>query len=944
MTRKTKTSEQLAHALEEYVPSVRVHIDELTLSVYSRAADFFEYRPQVVVKARSEDEVRGVLRVANEHKVPVTFRAAGTSVSGQALGTGIICDISSGFQRIEPRDEGNVVWFQPGPTIEMVDRVLLPLGKRIGPDPGSTKAARMGGVIANNASGMTCGVKFNSYHTLHSLRVVLIDGSVYDSALEADHVRFEGDQKRLAEGLLALRKEVLEDAELVEKIKKKFSIKCVTGYGINAFVDFERPLDIFVHLMVGSEGTLGFVSEGILKTRPLNPARSSSMLLFEDIKSCAAAVPVIEDMGAQALELENDATLKAYHAIPGLPDFVYTHPDGACALLIDFWRENDAEIERVVTQVEPKIRQCEGLISMSPFTRRPDEHHTLWDARSKLFGLLGEILPPGTNLLTEDMAVPLDELVPFVEGLEALYAKHGYDQAIIAGHASAGNLHFFIIDDLSDEKNIERYKAFMQDAVSLVADDLHGSLKAEHGTGRAVAPFVEREWGAKAYGIMKRLKVLADPDGLLNPDVLISDNPNAFFENIKFSPAVWAGIDKCVECGFCEHVCPSRLPALSPRQRNQASRKHAELIEAGRHAEAKVLWHEYEHAGIDMCAACGMCHTQCPVKINVAEWTDHLRALGKGHVQRGVATLMARHFGIAEDVLRGAMDMGTLANRMGHLTEHVTKTLHHLVPFSPVWSDEMGSAPPEVVNEVEAPDFVYYPACVSRIMGSSATGKKSVAETVLEVGQRAGLKLFVAKDVKGTCCSQIWLHNGFEGGQAVMANHMVDRMWEWSRGGRIPIVCDVTSCTKTLTDELADCLSDENASRYKKLHIIDINEWLKDDVMPRLKVTSKFNSIVLHPTCACVESGNDKPMCEVAEACSETVTVPLNWGCCGIAGNRGFLHPELSDGAMLHELEEVAPESYDGYYSVAKTCEIGLSQRSGKNYESIVYLVEEATR
>ncbi len=339
MAQKTTTSNKLSHALKKYVPSDRVHIDDLTLSVYSRCADFYEYHPQVVVKARTEDEVRDVLRVANEHRVPVTFRAAGTSLSGQALGTGIICDISGGFQRIEPRDEGNLVWFQPGPTVEMVDRVLLPLGKRIGPDPGSTKAARMGGVIANNASGMTCGVKFNSYHTLHSLRVVLIDGSVYDSALEADHVRFEGDQKRLAEGLLVLRKEVLEDTELVEKIKKKFSIKCVTGYGINAFVDFERPLDIFVHLMVGSEGTLGFVSEGTLKTRPLNPARSSSMLLFEGIKSCAAAVPVIEDMGAQALELENDATLKAYHAIPGLPDFVYTHRDGACALIIDFWRE-----------------------------------------------------------------------------------------------------------------------------------------------------------------------------------------------------------------------------------------------------------------------------------------------------------------------------------------------------------------------------------------------------------------------------------------------------------------------------------------------------------------------------------------------------------------------------------------------------------------------------
>jgi D-lactate dehydrogenase len=802
----------------------------------------------------------------------------------------------------------------------------------------------MGGVIANNASGMTAGVQFNSYHTLHSMRVVLVDGSVYDSGVATDYARFEREQEVLAAGLLELRKEVLADPELVAKIKKKFSIKCVTGYGINAFVDFERPLDIFIHLMVGSEGTLGFVSEAVLKTLPLDPARSTSLLLFQDLASCAAAVPVIEAMGAQALELMNDATLQAYHETPGMPDFVYTHPTGACALLVDFWRESQDAVEQVVKAAEPKIRQCEGLTNMSPFTKRPEEHHTLWDARSKLFGLLGEIRPPGTTLLTEDMAVPLDELVPFVQGLEALYAKHGYDQCIIAGHASAGNLHFWLIDDFSKPEGTERFKHFMEDAVKLVADELNGSLKAEHGTGRVVAPFVEREWGAKAYGIMQRLKALADPNGLLNPDVIITDKSEEFYRNIKLAPAVWDGIDKCVECGFCEHVCPSRIAALSPRQRIQASRKHAELADAGQVKEAEHLWSQYDYAGVQMCAADGMCHTQCPVQINTGRWTDDLREQQASRMEKGIATWAAKNFLTVEKVLRGAMDMGSLANKAGHAVEHLTKALHHLVPWSPVWSPAMTAAPPEIVNEVDQPDFIYYPACVSRIMGSSASGKPSLAETVLELGRRAGLKLHVAKDAQGTCCGQIWEHKGFNAGFAVMANLIVERMWAWSAKGRIPIVCDVSSCYLTLTDELAPVLTAENARRYKKLHLMDINEWLKDDVLPRLRVKAKRPSVVLHPTCACVQTGNQQTMLDVAKACADQVTIPVNWNCCGTAGDRSFYHPELTDGAQLYEQQEVAGSAYDGYYSVAKTCEISLSQRSGKEYESIAYLVEETTR
>jgi D-lactate dehydrogenase len=313
-------------------------------------------------------------------------------------------------------------------------------------------------------------------------------------------------------------------------------------------------------------------------------------------------------------------------------------------------------------------------------------------------------------------------------------------------------------------------------------------------------------------------------------------------------------------------------------------------------------------------------------------------------LEKGLATWVASHFGLVEDAMRGVMDVGAVANRVGHSVEHVTKALRHLVPWSPLWLPEMGAAPPVRVNEVEEPDFVYYASCVSRMTGSSAAGKRSVSETILEIGRRAGFQLLLAKDVHGTCCGQIWEHKGFEDGFRLMANRTVERMWKWSRSGRVPIVVDVSTCNLTLTHDLAPVLSEENARRYRKLHLLDLNEWLRDDVLPKLEVTSRLGSVVLHPTCGCVQTGSDGAMLDVARACAEEATVPIHWNCCGTAGDRGFLHPELTDGAQLYEQEEVARRSYDGYYSVARTCEINLSRRSGKNYESIAYLVEEATR
>jgi len=940
------TTTVIGTRLRYALPESCVDTTAITLTVNARDGGFYEYRPKAVVRLTNEEEVRALLGAARDLGLPVTFRAGGTSLAGQTVGEGIIADISHAFTGIEVLDGGGRVKAEPGPTAEMVNSVLHRYGRRIGPDPASIRAARIGGIIANNASGMITGVRLNAYHTMDSVRFVLADGSVWDTAAEGENQRFASERPDLAQGLVALRDEARADADLVALINKKFSIKCVTGYGINALIDFDDPLAILAHLLVGSEGTLGFISHVVLNTVPLDPERSAALLLFESLETMANAIRVVAATGPNAVEFLDDASMQAVSGIDGLPDLIMTHPKGSAALLLDYQRATQDAVDAAVAAALPELSALPGLITMSEFSTTSESHARLWRVREDLFAIVGGARTPGTTVLLEDMAVPLDEFAKLLLGLEALFAKHGYTepgQGVQFGHASAGNAHFVLTADFTQQREIDRFMAFTEDSVVLVADKLNGSLKAEHGTGRAMAPFVSREWGDKAYSLMVRIKKLVDPGNLFNPGVLINDDPDIVSKNIKRTPPVSPRIDKCIECGFCEDVCPSRLVTLTPRGRIQASRKHTELLAKGDEAGAAELWHQYQYEGINTCAADGMCGTKCPVGINVAEYTAELRAERNNKAEISLGSVLARRYAAVETIARGGLAMGVLANKV-HTMEVLTKAVHKLVPFSPVWSPAMGKSPKSVFRSEHAAEIVYFPACVTRIMGSSNLGKPSVAETVLTVADRAGIKVRLPKSVTGVCCGQIWEHRGYASGRRYMANHLVESMWEWSDSGQVKVMCDVTSCTKAILREVADQLTDENAERYRQITIVDIAPWLLKDVLPRLEVTRQKQNVALHPTCACVELGVDKQVQAIGAACAQEAVVPLHWGCCGIAGDRGFMYPELSDGAQRDEQAELAGRVFDGYYSVARTCEIGLSQRSGHQYESIVYLVEEATR
>ena len=517
-------ADDILKTLEGIVGKEKVKSDDLWRKIYGRDASYYSIEPECVVRPDTPEQVEQIIALAARNGKHITFRCGGTSLCGQTLGTGIICELRGGMRRSEVRDQGKRIWFEPGLTVREVNGILRPSHAKIGPDPASSRAAMMGGVLSNNLSGMEAGVKYNSYHTLSSIEFILPNGHRYDTSIDEDRKRFVETERELCDGLMKIRAEILADDETRNRIIKKYKIKNVTGYAMNSFVDFDNPVDIFSHLLIGSEGTLAYIVSGELFTQPLYDHYSSCLLYFEDVTKAGAQAHFLGESGALAVEMMDTRSLRA--SVPGM-----TFPDGQTALLIDYGANTNEELADKIASLRPQLQKLPGLSHLDDFTTTVAERARLWQIRDGVFPCVAGARIPGNAVILEDIVAPVEDLDKLVDGTQAVFKKHGYEGAIF-GHARDGNIHPLVTPDIDSADANETFKRFMEDLVETVLK-LDGSLKGEHGTGRAMAPFVSREWGDKIYDMMKRIKKLADPDGILNPGVIINDDPMAFIRPMK---------------------------------------------------------------------------------------------------------------------------------------------------------------------------------------------------------------------------------------------------------------------------------------------------------------------------------------------------------------------------------------------------------------------------
>jgi len=940
----------LLNELEKLLPAERIKSRLIDRVSFASDAGFYHLIPQVVVQPVSEAEIKQLFILSHQQKVPMVFRTGGTSLSGQSITDGILVDLSQYWRQIKVEQEGERVRVQPGITGAMVNAHLRRYKRKIGPDPSSISAAMMGGILSNNASGMCCGVRYNSYHTTRAIRFILPDGQSFSTEDPADYDRFVSDCTLLAGRLQELRKEILHDAALQEKIRAKYKTKNTVGYSLNALLDYDHPLDIFAHLLIGAEGTLAFIAEAVLDTIPDQPCKATALLYFPNIFAACSAIAPLIDAGAEMVELMDRASLRSIEHMKGIDPFIATLPEAAAALLIEFQEATDAAIGQRVEQFLVSAAQL-ALLNPPAFTRDADEREFLWKVRKGLFPAVGAVRASGTTVILEDVAFPLHHLGHAILDLQQLFAQYEYDNAIIFGHAKDGNIHFVVTQAFDTAAEIERYDRFLRDVVSLVVNRYDGTLKAEHGTGRNMAPFVETEWGGAAYGIMKRIKQAADPESLLNPGVIINDDPEVHIRNLKPLPAVEEEVDKCIECGYCEHRCPSRDLTLTPRRRIVVRRALTGMQAAGQQQQYRELLGQYQYDGLETCAVDGLCAGACPVDINTGDLVKRLRRENHSLRANKLALRAARHFGKLQWAARSALSAGNVLNKLlGKKTmPRMTGLFKRIIPSFPLWTNEL-TAPPGLKNlrkqlktsvPADAPAVVYFPSCISRMMGAGHGDKKNILDTFLAVSEKAGIAVVVSKPLLSGCCGQLFSSKGYSQAYRYTAAQVADQLWEASDQGRIPIVMDVSSCTFTLL-QLGAALEPAQRRQYEQLRILDSIDYLQEMVLPRTTAVKKKDRIVLHPVCALEKMGSRQKFIQVAQQLAYDVQVPMSAGCCGMAGDRGFLFPELTASATRAEAEEVMAGQYDGYYSTTKTCEMALSAATQRDYESILYLADEA--
>ena len=997
--------QQFLSDLRQFLPSDRIYTDELRTLGWGTDASFYRQIPKVVIRSDGEEEISKIVKTCKKYKLPFTFRAAGTSLSGQSCTDSVLIVAGKHWEKYEIGENQDTIKLQPGIVGARVNEILRPYGRVFPPDPASIGSAMVGGIVINNASGMNCGVHANSDRMMVSARIILTDGTVLDTGDEASKEAFRQSHPEFIKKIEDLRDKVRADEELASRIRTKYSIKNVTGLNLRPLVAYDDPFDIIAHAMVGSEGTLAFLSEVKMKTLIDYKYKASAMVYFLTMKESCEAVVAMKKMKAGEDDLKysaenlvvKSAEMLDYKSLSSVDDPVYlqyqkdvdagkiegVEPGDYHNLTAILTETKGITHEQLLEKIE-KIKECLGQFKLyipAEFTEDPKVYGKYWAIRSGIFPSVGGTRPIGTSCLIEDVAFPIESLPEATVKLQKLIADHGYDDACIYGHAFEGNYHFILNQSFADEHEVARYAEMMRDVAKLVVEGYDGSLKAEHGTGRNMAPFVKYEWGDKAYETMQELKAIFDPEGLLNQGVIFNDDPECFIKCLKPLPVLDFDFksvpdgghflmdpklstaketieqvkraNKCIECGFCEVNCMSCGLTLSSRMRIAVQREIRELEATGKNPQRlATLKKQYKYYGDQTCATDGLCSTSCPMKINTGELTHLIRQMDMNNSTLGyqVGEFAANHMAGIKSGLRVVLDVAHAAHvTLGpKLMTTVCRTMNKM--GMPLWTTAMPKkhrqpkksdltqfiiekSIPQKEEEHSDLKVVYFPSCINQTMGQLKQGGKihDLVDEVIQLMAKAGYEVIFPEGMEKMCCGQIWESKGMLDIADRKSAELERALWKASEEGKYPVLCAQSPCLHRMKKVM------------KKMKLYEPAEFIMKYLVDRLDFHPIDRAIALHITCSTRQMGVADDLINLAKLCSNNVFLPEGVGCCGFAGDRGFTFPELNKYGLRKLRPQIEANHIEVGYSNSRTCEIGLETNTGIPYMSIVYLVNECT-
>lgn len=893
----------LQRELDAALPG-KVRTDRTACAAYASDASIYRRVPLAIVEPEDAADVALVVRAAADAGVAVTARGGGTSVAGNAIGSGVVLDFSRRMDRILDIDpQARTARVQPGVVLDDLRAAAAVHGLTFAPDPSTHSRCTIGGMIGNNACGAHSVVWGTTADNVVELRMIRADGSPLTATATG------GDDPELD---ARLRELVGENLALLRTELGRFS-RQVSGYGLQHLLP-ERGFDL-AKALVGSESTCGIVTEATVRLVPTPTARALAVIGFPDVYLAAEVAPELAAAGAMTVEGMGADLLAALRSRPGRDSAGQALPEGHAWLYCEAGADTPDEAERRAGELArlatSRIAGARAVVVTDPVRSRE-----LWRIRESGAGIVTRLSDGGEAWPGwEDSAVPPENLAAYLRDLYALLDSHGL-RGVPFGHFGEGCLHLRVDFQLGTEDGLAAYRSFITEAARLVASH-GGSVSGEHGDGRARSELLRHMYSRRARECFAEFKRIFDPLGVLNPEVLVDPapidagvRPGPGHRALEVTPvhafsrdrgSFAAAVDRCVGVGACRNLdtgsmCPSfkvtrdEVHSTRGRARVLAEMLRGESVEGGwRSAEALEA--------LDLCLSCKACASDCPVNVDMAtykaEFLHHHyrgRLRPRAHYSMGWlpvwTRLMSAVPGAATAVNRvlAVRPVSQLVARLGGIERR-----REMIRFAPrSLARRLRRREPRGGETV-----VLWPDTFTNHLSPE------VGEAAVEVLEALGYRVVLPEGF--VCCGLTWHSTGQLGTARKVLARSLKVLAPHLAAGRAVIGLE-PSCTVMLRDEATELLPDDPRATRLAAQTRTFGEFVAahDGPLPfgRLDVEA-----IAQVHCHQEAKGSWEPDRALLERLGVEPDV-ISAGCCGLAGNFGFEpgHWEVSRACAEREL------------------------------------------
>ena len=909
-----------------------VLFDDITRTIYSYGASIYKIRPKGVVIPEDKDDVVEIVRYAHRNHIPITPRGACTSLAGQAVGSGIIMDFTKYMNRIVSYGGGDTVTVQPGLVYGELNRFLSKYGKVFPPDPSSGDYCTIGGMIADNSGGPRPVKYGNTSAWCEELEVVLADGTLI-------RLRPGTEIPHISEQLTELFR---KNADVIKKWAPKV-MRSASGYNVYD-VAKDDGLDL-VKLIVGSEGTLAVITEAKLKLSPAPKFRATLLIFIKEISAIADIVKSLRELSPSAIEFMDETFIGlARDAEPKLKDILQKAAKGV--FLVEFEEEDEALLEKKASAVEEEIIRERKLAASVSIARDGREQDNLWAVRRAAVPITNRVKGRKRPVpFIEDAIVPPDNLDEFLIGAYAIFERYGVE-ACVYGHAGDGNMHIRPLLDLRDKSDLDKMGKIADDFYRMVVS-LGGSISAEHGDGILRVPYLRKQFGS-LYNLFVHIKDVFDPKGILNPGKKIGKEESIMHDliydaGIKYvttkspfdSEKIRQEIELCHACGLCRTACPVNLTLPQELASPRAKASIIKAIITGE-LDKKLLRDPAIKEILDLCINCKSCRVECPTGADVSQLCSiakeiYVKEWGVPFAQALLENMRLLGSASAEVAFLENLFMNSaIARRLGQLFLGLDKRRRLPRPSVPPFEKRR---PAGKGGKRKA---AYFYGCYVDFFNAEGEGNAMV-----RVLQKNNIEVVIPAQ---RCCGIPSISSGNSDAVKKDIAYNVKQLYEAAKAG-CDIITSCPSCGLAIKEDYPRMLNTPEAVLVSQ-KAFDIHEYLwilfnEGEMNTDFKSSAK--SVVFHEPCHLKAQAIGNLQRCLAELIPGINIKEIDDSCCGMAGSFGLKKKnfELSEKIGKGLFDAIKASGADYVVTSCGACKTQISQFTPAKIVHTVELLAE---